>query len=92
MTPAEAFALLRERRIGEITKGRPVEELSTLELAECLRLRGCRMPRFEGDEYAATMAVYDWMGTPEGAREITQMQTLQEKGNGTVPLSVDGRR
>ena len=66
MTPAEAFALLRERRIEEIAKGRGVAELTTLELAECLRLHGCRIPRFEGDEYDATMAVYDWLDTAEG--------------------------
>ena len=66
MTPVEAFALLRERCIEEIAKGRGVNELSTLELAECLRLHGCRIPRFEGDEYDATMAVYDWLDTAEG--------------------------
>jgi hypothetical protein len=66
MTPVEAFALLRERGIGEIAKGRGVAELSTLELAECLRLHGCRIPRFEGDELDATMAVYDWLDTAEG--------------------------
>jgi hypothetical protein len=66
MTPVEAFALLRERRIEEIAKGRGVAELTTLELVECLRLHGCRIPRFEGDEGDATMAVYDWLDTAEG--------------------------
>ena len=67
MTPVEAFALLRERRIEEIAKGRGVAELTTLELVECLRLHGCRIPRFaKGDERDATMAVYDWLDTAEG--------------------------
>jgi len=43
----------------------------------------------EGDEHDATMAVYDWLETAEGEREIAQL--LQTRGNGTVPLSVDGR-
>ena len=89
MTPAEAFALLRECRIEGIAKGRGVAELTTLELAECLRLHGCRIPRFEGSEHGATMAVYDWLDTAEGQREIAQF--LQDRGNGTVPLSADGR-
>ena len=89
MTPVEAFALLRERRIEEIAKGRGVAELATLELVECLRLYGCRIPRFEGDELDATMAVYDWLDAAEGEREIAQF--LQDRGNGTVPLSADGR-
>ena len=70
MTPAEAFALLRERRIDEIAKGRWVRELSTLELVEILRLYGCRIPRFEGDDYDATIASYDWFDTEEGEREF----------------------
>ena len=88
MTPVEAFALLRERRIEEIAKGRGVAELTTLELIECLRLYGCRIPCFEGDELDATMAVYDWLDA-EGEREIAQL--LQDRGNGTVPLNADGR-
>ena len=75
MTPVEAFALLRERRIGEIAKGRGVAELTTLELAECLRLHGCRIPRFEGDEYDATMAAYDWLDTAEGMA-VVEHQTI----------------
>jgi hypothetical protein len=89
MSPVEAFALLRERRIEEIIKGRGVAELTTLELTECLRLHGCRIPRFEGDELDATMAAYDWLDTAEGEKEIAQL--LQDRGNGTVPLSADGR-
>ena len=73
MTPIEAFVLLRERCIEEITKGRGVRELTTLELAEILCLHGCRIPRFEGDEYDATMAAYDWLDTEEGEREIARM-------------------
>jgi hypothetical protein len=88
MTPVEAFTQLRERRIEEIAKGRGVAELTTLELIECLRLYGCRIPRFGGDERDATMAVYDWLDA-EGEREIAQL--LQDRGNGTVPLSADGR-
>ena len=50
MTPIEAFAMLRTRCIDEIAKGRRMEELATLELVEILRLYGCRIPRFDGDE------------------------------------------
>ena len=74
MTPVEAFELLRERRIEEIAKGRGVAELTTLELADCLRLHGCHIPRFEGDELDATMAVYDWLDTTEGEREIARFR------------------
>jgi hypothetical protein len=72
MTPIEAFAMLRTRCIDEIAKGRRMEELATLELAEILRLHGCRIPRFGGDEYAATIAVYDWLDTEEGEREVAR--------------------
>jgi hypothetical protein len=72
MTPVEAFELLRKRRIKEIAKGRRVEELTTLELDEILRLYGCRIPHFGGDEYDAMMAAYDWLGTEEGEREVAR--------------------
>ncbi len=72
MTPVEAFELLRERRIAEIAKGRGLAELTTLELAECLRLHGCRIRRFADNEHGAMMAVYDWIGTAEGEAEIAR--------------------
>ena len=72
MTPTEAFAMLRTRCIDEIAKGRRMQELASWELAEILRLHGCRIPRFGGDEYAATIAVYDWLDTEEGEREVAR--------------------
>jgi hypothetical protein len=72
MTPTEAFVMLRTRCIDEIAQGRRVEELASWELAEILRLHGCRIPRFRGDRYAATMAVYDWLDTEEGEREVSR--------------------
>jgi hypothetical protein len=51
MTPIEAFELLRERRIQEITQGGGARELSTPELAEVLRLYGCvRHPAARGEK------------------------------------------
>jgi hypothetical protein len=81
MMPVEAFALLRERHIEEIAKGRGVAELTTLELTECLRLHGCRIPRFEGDAYDATMEVYDWIGMTEGDAVLS---AFLEKSDGVV--------
>ena len=72
MTPTEAFAMLRTRCIDEIAKGRRMQELASWELAEILRLHGCRIPRFGGDEYAATIAVYDWLDTEEGKWEVAR--------------------
>ena len=72
MTPIEAFAMLRTRCIDEIAKGRRMQELASWELAEILRLHGCRIPRFGGDGYAATVAVYDWLDTEEGEREVAR--------------------
>ena len=72
MTPLEAFVMLRERRIGEITRGRSARELSTPELAECMRRLGCQIPRFGGDGHTVTMAFYDWADTKEGEREIAR--------------------
>jgi hypothetical protein len=72
MTPTEAFAMLRERCLDEIAKGRRMEELASWELAEILRLHGCRIPRFGGDEHGAMVAVYDWLDTEEGEREIAR--------------------
>ena len=46
MTPIQAFELLRERRIGEITRGRDPTELASSELLEILRLYGAPIPRF----------------------------------------------
>jgi hypothetical protein len=48
--------------------------LPTLELAEILRLHGCRIPRFGGDEYAAAIAVYDWLDTEHGERETARVR------------------
>jgi hypothetical protein len=78
MTPLEAFHVLRERRIQEITQGRGARELSTPELAEVLRLYGCGIPRFEGDGHAATMAVYDWIETEEGKQEMARLMISPE--------------
>ena len=72
MTPIEAFAMLRERCIDEIAKGRRMEELATVELVEILRLHGCRIPRFGGVDHDAIKAVYDWLDTEEGEREIAR--------------------
>ena len=76
MTPLEAFAMLRERRINEIARGREVRELSTPELAECMRRSGCQIPRFVGEGYAVTSAIYDWAGTKEGEREIARFEAM----------------
>ena len=76
MTPLEAFVMLRHRRIEEIAKGREAKELSTPELAECMRRSGCKIPRFVGDGYAVTMAIYDWAGTKEGEREIARFTAM----------------
>jgi hypothetical protein len=73
MTPIEAFAMLRERCIEEIVKKRrEVRDLSSPELVEILRLHGCPIPRFAGDDYAAMVAAYAWLGTEEGEREIAR--------------------
>ena len=50
MTPIQAFELLRERRIGEITRGRDPTELASSELLEVLRLYGAPIPRFASAE------------------------------------------
>jgi hypothetical protein len=76
MTPLEAFVMLRERRIDEIAKGREAKELSTPELAECMRRSGCRIPRFVGEGYAVASAIYDWAGTKEGEREIARFRAM----------------
>ena len=76
MTPTEAFAMLRTRCIDEIAKGRRMQELPTLELAEILRLHGCGIPRFGGDEYATIKAVYDWLDTEDGEREIARFRAM----------------
>jgi hypothetical protein len=76
MTPLEAFVTLRERRIQEIAKGREPKELSTPELAECMRRSGCRIPRFVGEGYAVTSEIYDWAGTIEGEREIARFMAM----------------
>jgi hypothetical protein len=76
MTPIEAFAMLRTRCIDEIAKGRRVEELATAELAKILRLHGCHIPRFGGDEYAAAQAVYDWLDTEDGGRETARFRAM----------------
>jgi hypothetical protein len=75
MTPIEAFALLRTRCIDEIAQGRRVQELASWELGEILRLHGCRIPRFGGDQYAAIKAVYYWLDTAEGEREVARFMT-----------------
>ena len=72
MTPIEAFGLLQERCIREIAQGRRVEELASWELAEILRLHGCRIPRFEGDGCAVTASFYDWLDTEQGEAEIAR--------------------
>jgi hypothetical protein len=50
MTPIQAFELLREHRLAEITRGRNITELPDAELLEILRVHGVAIPRFASAE------------------------------------------
>jgi hypothetical protein len=50
MTPIQAFELLREHRLAEITRGRNITELTDTELLEILRVHGVAIPRFASAE------------------------------------------
>jgi hypothetical protein len=52
LTPAEAFEMLRERRVREIMKGRELRQIPTPELLDLLRLEGAPIPIFDNEEAA----------------------------------------
>ena len=61
MTPAEAFNLLRARRLEEICRERNSQQLSNVELADVLRLYGYCIPRLDSEDAAIA-----WLDSEDG--------------------------
>jgi hypothetical protein len=83
MTPAEAFEMLRGRRVREIAQGREMREIPTSQLMDLLRLYGVPIPRFESDD-----AETKWLDSEAAEAVLSQVAVTQ--GNGKLPLGADG--